>query len=144
MDAHHTVFYDGACGLCDRFTQVVLRADARDLFRFAPLQGRYAEEALRAHGVILPPGDGGQGLETVYVLTADGRLLQRADAVLFVLSALERYRMWGRVGRFVPRPLRELGYRAVARSRFALFGKAETCAVPTGDATEKFIRDSPP
>ncbi len=89
MEGRHTVFYDGVCGLCDRFTQLVLRADADDRFRFAALQGEHARRTLGERGIGEPTR-----LDTVYVLTADGQLLDRADAVLFVLARLPRYRRW--------------------------------------------------
>jgi predicted DCC family thiol-disulfide oxidoreductase YuxK len=143
MGGGHTVFYDGVCGLCDRFTQFVLRSDTGDRFRFAPLQGGYAVRVLGKHGIALAPGGAqGRALDTVYVLTADGRLLKRTDAVLFVLSQLERAHSWARLLAIFPRPLRELGYWMVARGRYRLFGKADACIVPRGDVANKFIPDS--
>jgi predicted DCC family thiol-disulfide oxidoreductase YuxK len=143
MGGWHTIFYDGVCGLCDRFTHFVLRADTADRFRFAPLQGTYAVRLLGERGVELPSGGAeGRALDAVYVLTADGRLLQRSDAVLFVLSQLQRARRWARLLAIFPRPLRELGYRLVARSRYRIFGKADVCIVPSRDVADKFIPDS--
>src|SRR4026209_3041846 len=40
---HPIVFYDGDCGLCDRFVRWMLRRDRRARrYRFAPLQGETA------------------------------------------------------------------------------------------------------
>jgi predicted DCC family thiol-disulfide oxidoreductase YuxK len=143
MGGWHTIFYDGVCGLCDRFVQFVLRSDSADRFRFATLQGEYGVRVLGEHGVALPHGGAeGRALDTVYVLTSDGRLLERSDAVLFVMSQLERTRRWARLLAFIPRPLLQLGYRLVARSRYRIFGKADACIVPRGDVAAKFIPDS--
>jgi predicted DCC family thiol-disulfide oxidoreductase YuxK len=135
--AHHVLFYDGECGLCDRFVQRVLDADKSDRFRLAPLQGSYAKHVLAERGVVFEPGE----QQTVYVLTRDGELLDRSDAVLFTLSELGLTGWW-RAAKIFPRPLRELGYRAVARTRFGIFGKADACRVPGPGVADKFIRDS--
>jgi predicted DCC family thiol-disulfide oxidoreductase YuxK len=132
---HHLLFFDGECGLCDRFVQHVLENDTADRFRLAPLQSAAARAVLADHGVVLPtdrpPG-------TLYLRTADGRLLDRSDAALFVLGALGTGRRFGALARLFPRPLRELGYRLVSRSRFALFGRM-TCKVPTAEHRRKFL-----
>ena len=39
---HPIVFYDGDCGLCDRFVRWMLRRDRGHHYRFAPLQGETA------------------------------------------------------------------------------------------------------
>ena len=76
----HVLLYDGVCGLCDRMVRFVIERDRSDRFRFAALQGRAAREILAPRG--LDPAD----LDTMYVLTEDGRLLSRAAAALFVLK----------------------------------------------------------
>jgi predicted DCC family thiol-disulfide oxidoreductase YuxK len=39
----------------------------------------------------------------------------------------------------VPRPLRDWGYRVVARNRFHWFGRPEFCMVPTPELRERFL-----
>lgn len=138
MDGRHTLFYDGSCGLCDRSVQLVLAHDRADRFRFAPLQGAYAVRTLGERGIKLGPD---APLETVYVLTADGRLLDRSDAALFIASQLTGWPSVGRLLRVVPRAVRELGYRFVAEHRHRWF-EAGACHVPSGVEREKFIVDS--
>ena len=40
------VFFDGVCGLCNRFVDRLLTDDARGMLRFAPLQGATAAQRL--------------------------------------------------------------------------------------------------
>jgi len=44
------LFFDGVCGLCNRFVDFMLRADSQDLFRYAPLQGETARRLLEMDG----------------------------------------------------------------------------------------------
>ena len=39
----------------------------------------------------------------------------------------------------VPQPLRDFGYDLVAKYRYKVFGKVESCRVPTGDFKKRFI-----
>jgi predicted DCC family thiol-disulfide oxidoreductase YuxK len=132
------VFYDGVCRFCDRFVQFVLARDRAGRFRFAPLQGAFAARALGAHG--RRPGD----LDTAYVLTADGRVLSRSRAVLFVLANLGG--LWWVLGllRVVPAVIADRVYDGVARVRYRIFGRLEgndACRVPTAAERARFIDD---
>ena len=78
------IFFDGVCGFCDRMVQFVLARDRRARFRFAQLQGALARRELP------PRGGRPEDLNTVCVLTADGRLLVQSRAVLFVMRPAGR------------------------------------------------------
>jgi len=41
--------------------------------------------------------------------------------------------------RLVPRPLRALGYRLVARWRYRIWGRLESCPLPTTEERERFL-----
>ena len=47
---HPILFFDGVCGLCNRFVDFMLRSDSKDLFRYAPLQGETARCRLGLDG----------------------------------------------------------------------------------------------
>jgi predicted DCC family thiol-disulfide oxidoreductase YuxK len=42
--------------------------------------------------------------------------------------------------RIVPRPLRDWLYDRVALNRYRLFGRRQTCLVPTGGIADRFLR----
>lgn len=127
------LFYDGVCGLCDRLVQFVLVRDRAARISFAPLQGPTAAETL------VPRGADPSKLDTLYVLTEDGRLLQRARAVLHLCGLLGLPWKLLRVFAIVPTPLLDLGYRVVARVRYRLFGKLDACRLPRADEKVRFL-----
>jgi predicted DCC family thiol-disulfide oxidoreductase YuxK len=129
----HILFYDGVCGLCDRLVQFVLRRDWRARFQFAPLQGDTAASTLARFG--RNPRD----LDTVYVLTGDGRLLQKGRAILFMLRALGL--PWSIVSVFaiVPTVVIDWFYDRVAHNRYRIFGRRDACELPTGDTRSRFL-----
>ena len=141
MPEHHVIFYDGVCGLCDRFTRLVIRRDERHRFRFAPLQGGFAARVLSRYGK--DPRD----LDTLYVIRGRGTpsesLLSRSEAVSFVLSQLGGVWKWLGAGvRRLPPSLADRAYWLVARYRYRVFGRYEACPVPEPSERERFIAES--
>lgn len=132
------LLYDGVCGLCNRLVQFTLQRDHNDLFRFASLQGSTASRILERHGA------SADDLDTFYVALdfqqpGEG-LMARSDAALFVLQELGgKWRVLSAIFRILPRPLRDIAYNLVARNRYRIFGKFETCPVPDPRHRHKFF-----
>ena len=125
------IFFDGVCGMCNRFVDVVLRADRRHVFRFAPLQG----ETARA---LLPPLPADPGRWSMLYLDERG-LHDASDASLEVYRRLGRGWALLALARFVPRWLRNPVYRTIARNRYRWFGRRTTCRLPAADETRWFL-----
>jgi predicted DCC family thiol-disulfide oxidoreductase YuxK len=136
--SHPILLYDGVCGLCNRLNQFVLRHDPEGLFRFASLQSPLAERILTRHGA------SARDLDTVYVVVnynqPNESLRARSDAVVFVLTHLGG--IWRPAGILVgclPRWLRDWAYRLVARNRYRVFGRSETCMLPSPEHRSRFL-----
>ena len=131
-DPHGPIlFFDGVCGLCSRCVDFSLRHDRSGLVRFAPLQGSTAAELLTHEDVA--------DLDTV-VLVDDGVLFRRSAAIVGLLRQLGGpWRLVATLLWLIPRPLRDVGYRMVARSRYRIFGKSDTCRVLTPGEHERFL-----
>ncbi len=132
------VFYDGVCGLCNRLVQFVLKRDRMDRFRFAALQGVFASDVLPRHGK--NPAD----LNTLYLLLDPGevseRVLERGRAVLRIFSHLGGpWKATGAVFGILPTWLLDAVYGLVAKNRYRLFGKRESCLIPEPRHRAKFI-----
>ena len=65
------------------------------------------------------------------MLIEDGRVYERSDAVVRIARGLSGPARAAAALRILPRPARDLLYKGVARSRYRLFGRRETCRVPT-------------
>ncbi|MDQ6653912.1 MAG: DCC1-like thiol-disulfide oxidoreductase family protein [Acidobacteriota bacterium] len=131
------VLYDGVCGLCNRLNQFLLKRDIHDRFRFASLQSKFAQDLLKRHGA------DARDLDTVYVAIDYGqpneRLLARSDAILHVLTQLDGIWNWARAGQVLPKVLRDGIYKIVARNRYRVFGKHESCLLPEPKHRKKFL-----
>lgn len=131
------VLYDGVCGLCNGLNQFLLKRDPNDHFRFASLQSKFSASLLKRYDI------DAVDLDTVYVVAGYGqpnqRLLARSDAILHVLGQLGG--IWGvlRIGRVLPKSLRDALYNLVARNRYRVFGKYDVCLMPEERYKRKFL-----
>ncbi|HZY18378.1 MAG TPA: DCC1-like thiol-disulfide oxidoreductase family protein [Ramlibacter sp.] len=126
------VVFDARCLLCSRWVKFLLRFDRRGVLRFASIQGAAGQALLAAAG--LRP----DGLQTLLLVDGE-RSWQHTAAVLRVLHVLGWPWRAAWLGWLVPGPLRDAAYRLVARNRYALFGKSETCLLPPADHSKRFL-----
>ncbi len=131
------LLYDGVCALCNGVVKFLMKRDRRDGFRYAPLQSDLGREMLARFGILEFP----DGVVLVAnALTTEERLYQRSDAVVAGLRLLEGpWRVLGRALGLIPRWLREWGYGAVARVRYRMFGRYDTCPIPSPEERGRLL-----
>jgi predicted DCC family thiol-disulfide oxidoreductase YuxK len=136
------VVFDGRCGFCNRAVRWFVRRDRRDRLRFVASESAKVAELLGRHGIEAEGSGTGPGT-ILAVEDADGpaeKLLVGSDAVVAMLRELPR--PWPAVGvvlKWVPRPVRELGYRLIARWRYWIWGRLESCPLPADEERERFL-----
>lgn len=126
------VLYDGHCGFCDASVQWLLDHDPEGRLHFAALQGETAA-AVRAAGA-WP-----EGLDSI-VYVEDGVYLSwRSTAAVRIARALPW--PWRVLAGFwlVPWPLRDIGYRLVARVRYRIWGRRDACRLPAPEEAARFL-----
>ncbi len=137
LESHPILLYDGICVLCNGVVRFLLRHDTQNLFRFVPLESPLANELLAPFG--RQPKQEGVALITD-TLTNTAHLYHRSDAVSQALQLLPTpWRQLGHTLAIVPRPLRELGYSIVARLRYRLFGRYDTCPLPNPHERDRIL-----
>lgn len=134
------ILYDGVCGLCNRLNRFVIARDRRDRFRFAALQSDLARAVLQRHG------EEPSALDTFYLVLGPGtpgeRLLERSTAAARLFQELGGGWRVLALLRYLPRSLRDLGYRLIARNRYRLFGMYDSCPIPPRAVRDRFIDGS--
>ena len=131
------VLYDGVCGLCNRAVQFLLKRDRLDRLQFASLQSDLGGRILKRHGI------DHESLDTVYAVLNYGgpneTLLAKGDAFLFFAGIIGGIWSLARFVKVIPRPVRNWLYDFVARHRYQVFGKSESCMLPDPKQRHKFL-----
>jgi predicted DCC family thiol-disulfide oxidoreductase YuxK len=126
------LFFDGVCGLCNGFIQFLFDVDEQSVFKVATLQGAFAAEKL--------PDTLTKNLNSLVVMTDEGTLLTKSRAVLFVMTRVGGlWRVVGIAGNLVPARVTDIVYDLVAKNRYHLFGKLESCRMPTPSERSRFV-----
>ena len=129
------LFFDGECNLCNGAVQFVIRHDKAGVIRFASLQS--AAGVAAAAAVCQKCGSVPDSL----IFLDKGQYFVESDAALRVARYLDggwRMLQWFRI---LPRFLRDLVYRLVARHRYRWFGKRDACMIPTPALKQRFLED---
>ncbi|SED64465.1 thiol-disulfide oxidoreductase DCC family protein [Bradyrhizobium erythrophlei] len=125
------ILYDGVCIFCSRWVRFVIARDTTRRFRFTPIQSGYGARLAKTFGIDLEYPD-------TNAVVHDGVAWMKSDAALTVLSHLPGWR-WTRALFAVPKPLRDAVYSLIARNRYKIFGKYETCFVPDADMRARVL-----
>ena len=126
------IVFDGVCVLCSRFARFVIEHDPDRTFYFTTAQGELGQALYRYFD--LDTTD----FETNIVIV-DGNAWGELDAFAHAMARLPRPYRWLKVVRWIPEPLSGWLYRRIARNRYQLFGKTETCMIPPTDWQDRFI-----
>lgn len=125
------LFFDGVCSLCNGFVDFVFRNDVKGLFQVASLQGKTAKQNL--------PEEYIQDLNT-FVLLQNEVTYVRSTAVLMVLKELPfPWSFLGSLCYLVPRPIRDFCYKKISLNRYIMFGKKDSCRLPSPEEKNRFL-----
>jgi predicted DCC family thiol-disulfide oxidoreductase YuxK len=99
------------------------RHPASPPFRLLPMQGEEGSALLIAHGI--NPQD-----PTTFLVVDAGRAYRESDGAIHVVTALGGIWRSAGLAKLIPRALRDVLYRMVARNRYRLFGRRTVCYLP--------------
>jgi len=141
------VIFDGHCGFCNRSVRWFLTRDRNDRLRFVASESPKVAAILARHQITQSE----RGLTSstlasstiLVVRNPEGpreQVLVRSNAAIAMLGELPR--PWPTIAAildWIPRPLRDLGYRLIARFRYRIWGRLETCPIPTAQERIRFL-----
>lgn len=125
------IVFDGICNWCNAWVNFTMARD-RGRFHFATLQSAKGQELLTLLGLPV------QDFET-FLLLERGQVFTKSNAALRIARTLSGW--WPLLYGFIliPRGLRDILYNYVARHRYRLMGKADTCRIPSATDRDRFV-----
>ena len=132
-DPRPVVVFDGLCPLCSANARFILKHDRSGCFRLAAMQSEAGAALYRRFGI--DPADP----ETL-ILVEGGRIRRDSDAVLAIWRGLGGpWRLGAGAAGLLPAFLRDPLYRWVARHRYRLFGRRDTCWAPPPEWRDRLL-----
>jgi len=126
------IVFDAMCVLCAANAQFVLRHDSKRRFRLASMQGPVGSQLYRDNGI--DPANP----ETLILVEGD-KVLRDSDAVLAIYAGCGWPWRAAAILRIVPHFLRDPLYRWIARNRYRVFGRRETCWLPSPEDRDRLL-----
>lgn len=126
------VLFDGVCKLCSAWAQFLITYDVHRRYKLASVQSREGQEILAWCGLPTHEYD-------TLVLVCGDRTYLRSTAVIRILYGLPFPWCMASVAWLIPRPLRDWLYDRVAQNRYTLFGKYNSCMIPSANHKGRFL-----
>jgi predicted DCC family thiol-disulfide oxidoreductase YuxK len=127
------VLFDGVCKLCNGWARFLIRHDRQRHVRLATVQSPEGQALLAWAGLPLDEFD------TMAVIR-DRQFWERSDAFLEVVGQLPGRWQPLKLLRIFPRRLPDWAYDRIALNRYRLFGRYDTCLLPTADHESRFLK----
>ena len=132
IDNRDFIIFDGVCVLCNGWVKFVLRFDRRENFHFVIAQSELGEEIYAQLGLKSYDYD-------TFIIVKNGEMFTKLDGVFALMSGIGWPWKILSIGKILPKPLKDWMYDRVAKNRYALFGKRDTCMMPTPEVKARFI-----
>lgn len=131
-DDRPVIVFDGHCVLCSGWARFILKHDTAKRFRLLPAQSRTGRALYVHYG--LDPEDYESN-----ILLADGVAWLKSESV--IRTALALGLPWSLAAALLVLPFgwRERLYGLLARNRFRLFGRSESCMLPAPGQEDRFL-----
>ena len=126
------VLFDGVCNMCSALVGFLAPRDRTGQLHYAPVQSVAGQTVLARNG--LPP----DYLDS-FVFLDNGTAYLKSQAFFRIMRYMTAPWPMLTIFRFFPQPLSDWIYDRVARNRYRMFGKRDTCMVPDKDIAARFL-----
>jgi len=126
------ILFDGVCNFCNRTVNIILKHDQDAHFQFAPSQSTAGINLLQQFKLDQKAG-------ASVILIDNDKVYSKTDAVIQIATHLKGWPRLFSFIKFIPRPIRDFAYDLVAKNRYTLFGKMETCRIPEESIRHRFL-----
>jgi predicted DCC family thiol-disulfide oxidoreductase YuxK len=125
------VFYDGVCNLCNGAVQFILKHEKSPVLLFASLQSEFAKELIKQNKIP-------SSIDSI-VFYHNNKVDVKSKAAFKISQHLKAPWSFVKVFSILPKSVTNAGYDLIARYRYRIFGKKETCPMPSKETRDRFI-----
>lgn len=121
------IIFDGICGFCNKSIDILIKLDTQKIFQYTSLQGEFVKTL-----------DIDPEIDSI-IFYEDGSLYYKSTAILKIFRSLGGIWIFTQFFYIVPRVLRDFIYDVIAKYRYSIFGKMQSCRMPKEGEQELFI-----
>ena len=125
------ILFDGVCNLCSSTVSFLIKYDKNNIFKFAASQTNAGENIINQYNIL------NEGKSVIFI--KDGIVFYKSDAVIEIAKQIKGWPHIFKYACLFPKFLRDSVYDLIAKNRYSLFGKKETCTVPTEENRNRFL-----
>jgi predicted DCC family thiol-disulfide oxidoreductase YuxK len=126
------ILFDGVCNFCNFWVNFVIKRDNRDSFRFSALQSDISKEIIDRINYDISNPD-------TFILIIGEDYYTKSTAALKVCKELSGMIKILYPLIILPKFFRDFVYDLIAKNRYKLFGKTDSCRIPTEEEKLKFL-----
>jgi predicted DCC family thiol-disulfide oxidoreductase YuxK len=129
----YIVLFDGICNLCNSTVQFIIKRDKNNVFKFSSLQSEFGQNFLKVRNL------SSTDFNSIILYEPGVAYYTKSTAILKIVQKLGfPYKILS-VFLLIPSPIRDSIYSLLSKNRYHLFGKKDSCMVPTPENKKKFI-----
>lgn len=126
------MLFDGVCNLCNSSVTFVIDRDPQKHFKFASLQSEAGKQLLQKFNIDPQVTD-----SIIYI--EDDKAYVRSTAVLRAARHLSGPFRFLNFFLIIPSFIRDTAYDMIAKRRYKIFGKLDSCRVQTPELKARFL-----
>lgn len=129
---HPIILFDGVCNFCNFWVNLLIKQDKRKIFKFAALQTDAAQKVCEKKNIDL------NSVESI-ILIIDEKVYYKSEAVLKIAGYLGAIWKLTFIFYALPVKIRDALYDLIAQNRYIIFGKRNSCRIPSKSEMERFL-----
>ena len=126
------ILFDGVCNLCSGMVMFTIKRDVKAKIKYASLQSVSGQAFLKKFD--LPLNDFNS-----FVYVIGDKHYRRSSAALRVFKELGGFWKILFIFIIVPPFIRDFIYAIISKNRYRIFGKKESCMIPTAEIKNRFL-----
>ncbi len=135
IQSHDIILFDAVCVICNGWAKFLIKYDKKIQFKLVSAQSELGTALLKHYQMSTEH-------YTTMVVIKDGKLYTESTALLKVMQHLGFPFSLMNAGYFIPRFIRDFLYRLVALNRYKLFGKTDSCPIPSHENKRHFLEEA--
>lgn len=126
------ILFDGVCNYCNDKINYIIKNDSQDIFRFVAIQSEKGQEIIKYLGI-------NTSIDSIILYEPGFAYYIKSEAVFRIIKHLSSKVKLLLVFNFIPTRIKNIIYDIIAKNRYSLYGKKESCMIPTEEIKGKFI-----